>query len=196
MSTDYKFRLKSPAGALLKEFIDVKSFAYTKTVNEAGMLTMDVYSDHPIMPLIDDLLDAIMEVWRRDKAAGLGWYCDFRGLFRDEMREADQDGQVTARLYFPGALSKLRRAIVAYRGSVDNRAQFTAVPVETIMNTLVKYNATSAGTTLDGRIQASPVTNVTVETDGGYGTAIDFSCQYRPLLDVLQELTRIAPGDL
>jgi hypothetical protein len=195
MSVDYKFRLLTPVGVLVAEFVDLQSFSYVKEVNAPGLLTLDVDSRHPIVGLLDDSLDDIIEVWRRDKGAGIDWYCDFRGLYRDEMRQADRNGQVTVRLYFPGPMSLLGRVIIAYRGEVNNRTLFTGVPVETIMHTLVTYNATASGTTGDGRNRNVDLTSVSVESDGAYGTAIDYGAHHRRLLDVLQEITRMAPGD-
>jgi hypothetical protein len=195
MAIEYKFRVRSPAGALTNEFVDVRSFSYTREVNAPGMMTLDVDDAHPVLAAVDDSLDNIIEVWRRDRAAGIDWYCDYRGLLRDEMREANADGQVTVRLFWPGPLSLLKRVGVAYRGGVAGRSEFTATPVESIMHAVVKYNATSAGTTGDGRLRNVDLTRVTVEADGAYGTVIDYSCQYRYVLDVLQEICRMAPGD-
>jgi len=195
MATQYKLRVLDADGDFLAEFTNMRSFSYAKVVNEPGLLTFDVDDGHPVVALLDGELDFIVEAWRRDKEAGIAWYCDFRGLVRDELREANSDGNTMVRFFCPGPLSLLRRVIVAYRSTATSRAKFTATAVETIMNTLVRYNATSAGTTGDGRIRTVDLTQVAVETDGGFGTAIDYNAAMRPLLDVLQEITRMAPGD-
>lgn len=195
MAIYHKIRVLSPSGDFLREFTNFRAFSYTKEVNAAGMLTLDVSDTHPVVKTLDDSLDNIVEVWRKDTVGGVDWYCDFRGLFRDEMRSANSDGSTVVRYYCPGPISLLSRVIVAYRGGTEGRTKFTAEHVETIMKTLVTYNATAAGTTADGRIRDVDLTNVQVEADGGLGHAIDYSCEWRNVLDVLQEITRIAPGD-
>lgn len=195
MSAEYKLRVKTPAGAFQREFNSFNAFAYTKTVNEIGLLTFDVHDQHQVVATLDDSLDNILEVWRRDRSANINWYCDFRGLYRNERREANSDGLSTVRYFCPGPLHLLWRTVVAYRGGVTGRTLFANQPVETIMNDLVKYNATGAGTTLDGRIRDVDLTQVSVEADGGFGTVVSYSCIRQRLLDALQELTRLAPGD-
>src|SRR5690606_30648784 len=68
---------------------------------------------------------------------------------------------------------------------------------ETVMKALVTYNATSSGTTADGRIRnvATGGLTITVEADGGGGNTVDWYCAHDHLLETLQKLARIAGGD-
>ena len=195
MPTEYKIRVLSAAGAFQREFNDFRNFSYIKEVNAPGMLTFDVDGDHEIVDFLDDSLDNQVEVWRRRAESNLDWYADYRGLFRDYRYQTDADGLTTFRAYCPGQMSLLARTIVAYRGGTANRSEFTGAAVETVMRTLVLYNATSSGTTGDGRHRNVDLTGISVETDGGFGVSIDYTCENRNLLAILQELTRLGPGD-
>ena len=83
---------------------------------------------------------------------------------------------------------------VAYYADTANRSKFTSKSIETIANTLVTYNATTSGTTGDGRIRAAaggyPFTGLSVEADDGEGASIDWYCAYSNLLETLQNLVK------
>jgi hypothetical protein len=59
----------------------------------------------------------------------------------------------------------------------------------------VKYNATSSGTTGDGRARNVSLTGISIQTDGATGNTIDFLCAWRNLLSAVQEVAQIGGGD-
>ena len=193
MAVEYRLHVKSAAGVLQHIVTDFNQISYSKVVNAPGLLTFDVATDHN---LVDDLtLDSQLEVWRADSANSIAWYCDFYALFRAERRAANSDGSSTFTAYCPGQMSLLDRAIIAYPAGTANRTVFTSAKAETVANTLVKYNATSSGTTGDGRIRDVAIAGVGVEADGAAGNTIDFNCSWRYLLNSLQDVARIGGGD-
>jgi len=193
MAAEYRLHIKSAAGALQHIVTDFNQISYTKIVNSPGLLTFDVGTTHR---LVDDLtLDSQIEVWRHDAANSIAWYCDFYAFFRAERRAANSDGNSTFTAYCPGQMDLLNRAIVAYPAGTADRTVFTADAAETVANTIVKYNATSSGTTGDGRIRAVAIAGVGVEADGAAGNTIDFSCAWRYLLNSLQDIASIGGGD-
>ncbi len=92
----------------------------------------------------------------------------------------------------------LAQRIVAYNANTTNRSKFTTTACETIANTLVKYNATTSGTTGDGRDRAAagghPFTGLSVEADGAAGNSVDYYCSRKNLLEALQELSDLSGG--
>lgn len=193
MSATYQIRTYTPVGVLTNVVTDFRNFAYTKGVNEPGMFSFTIDSHSG---MIDDMeLDAQVEVWRRDSENGIDWYCDFFGLWRGEMRAANEDGTTTYTAYVPGQMSLIDRSIVAYYADTTDRSRFTAQPAETIAKTLVQYNATSSGTTGDGRLRNVTTVGISIEADAAGGNTIDFTCPWRRLLAALQEVAQIGGGD-
>lgn len=193
MSAVYQIRTYTPAGVLTNVVTNFRQFAYTKGVNEPGMLsfTLDIHSS-----MIDDMeLDAQVEVWRRDLENGIDWYCDFYGLWRGEQRSANEDGTTTYTAFVPGQMSLLARPIVAFYAGQDRRSAWTNDPAETVAKDLVKYNATASAVTTEERIRDNTLTGITIEADGGGGNTIDFACAWRNLLSALQEVAQIGGGD-
>jgi hypothetical protein len=84
---------------------------------------------------------------------------------------------------------------VAWKAGTASRSVFTSDPAETIMKTLVSYNAGSAATTGHGRIRTGTITGISTAADGADGTVTDWYCAYDNLLETLQKLARIAGGD-
>jgi hypothetical protein len=193
MATEYKVRVYDRTGALTHELTDYYALGYSKRVNAPGMLSISLNGEHDLVTSI--ALDYQVEVWRRNVEDDIAWYCDFYGLFRDAQRAAGDSGAVTATLYCPGQMSLLGRTIVAYRTGTADRAAFEATAAETIAKTLVTYNATSAGTTADGRIRDVDLAGISVETDGESGETLDVVCSFQNLLSALQEVASIGGGD-
>jgi hypothetical protein len=101
----------------------------------------------------------------------------------------------TAIVTCPGLMSMLAWRIVAWPAGTASRSKFTSAKAETIMKTLVTYNATSSASVANGRIRAGEIAGLSVEADGAHGTSLDWFCAYEPLLDALQKLAAVAGGD-
>lgn len=198
MAVEYAIIIKTRAGSPVRILTgDADGFrwlSYRKELNAPGLLMFDLETDHAA---IDDLeRDGQIEVWRRDAANDLDWYVDFEALFVDEERFTDDAGNGTFRAICPGQMDFLSRAVVAWAADTADRSVFTADPAETIMKTLVTYNAVAASaTTGNGRLRTTDLANITVETDAAGGNSVTFACAHQGLLEALQDLARIGARD-
>ncbi|MCC6192255.1 MAG: hypothetical protein IT318_24755 [Anaerolineales bacterium] len=193
MAAEYKLIARNASGVKQFHVFDFLWLAYSKRRRRPGLLRFGLPGDHPLVAELAD--DWQLEVHRRDVALGLGWYKDFEIFFKDQHEEHPllpgfEGGG-------PGQLSLLARRIVAWKAATANRSAFTAVAAETIMKTLVQYNATASATTGAGRQFDGtwPDKTITLQADGGGGNVKDWSCAWDPLLDTLEQLARIAGGD-
>jgi hypothetical protein len=198
MAAEYYIILRNPAGAKVAEITDFQELSYSKRIWEPGLLKFKLNGQHKDVLAGKFTNNAQAEVWRRNAAQGIDWYCDFYGLFRGELYETPANVD-----YFtascPGQMTILSWAYVMYPDRLDNRSIFTGLPAETIMKTLVGYNVTALATTANGRINDWPVATlqqaVTVEMDLGRGNVQDWKCGSLNLLTTLQDLAQIAGGD-
>lgn len=200
MSTAYALRVYNPAGTLQAIVTDFLNLQYRRAVNEPGMLSFAVTDSYELVGSMNR--DWQVEVWRSrttdpDENNAIPAYRDFDGLIRIEERRADSNGQTLVTWTAPGAVDILRRPIIAYPADTSNRSAFLSTAAESIAKTLVTYNATTAGTTGDGRDRSVPTvgTYVTVEADGANGPNLDVFCARRNLLDMLQEIATVGDGD-
>lgn len=163
--------------------------AYTKQVNAPGFMIFTLRGDHELLATLGDKWQ--IEVWR--KPSGAAWYRDFVGIYRQpEWRYGDRP---TFSGYCPGLMSMLSWRHVLWHADTDNRSSFVSEKGETIMNTLVSYNACANATTGNGRLRNGAITGLTAEADGAGGNTIDWFCAYDNLLESLQKCARIAGGD-
>ncbi len=196
MGVEYYVLLRNPAGIKQAVITDFLELSYSKRIWEPGLLKLKLLGTNAAVPFF--VTNAQVEVWRRNIDQGIDWYIDFYGLFRKEIYET-----VNNKDYFtaecPGQMTILSWAHVQYPDKVTNRSIFTGQPSETIMKTLVKYNATSLATTGNGRAVNWPAATlrqtVTVETDLGRGVVRDWKCPSVNLLTTLQDLAQIGGGD-
>jgi hypothetical protein len=195
MTTEYQIVVNNRAGTQVAVITDMRRFNYSKRVNAPGMLVMDLDGGHSAIDLFD--YDFQIEVWRRDIANGIAWYADFEAFWRDEERFANPDGLTTYRAFCPGQMDYLARSIVAYPAGTDARSAHTADPGETVLKNLVKYNATSGGTTGDGRVRNVDTwgSYISIDTDAAGGSTITYNCAHENLLSALQRAAAIAGGD-
>ena len=193
MAVAYQLRVYSRTGALQHIITDMLTLAYVREVNTPGVLTFDLPSSH--LAIADFQTDSQVEVWRADAAIGLDWYCDFRAFWRGEQRSANSDGTSLYSARCVGQMDLLRHAIVAYPTAASNRSEFSSVAAETIAKTLVRYNATSSGTTGDGRKRNVTLSGITLQGDAANGTVLTMRCAWRNLLETLKDLAELGGGD-
>lgn len=195
---DYAIVIKSRAGAVRRVLTGdaggFRQLSYRKELNGVGLLMFDLDAGHDA---IDDLeQDGQVEVWRWDAANSITAYADFEALFVDEERSADDDGNSIYRAICPGQMDFLARAAVAWPANEASRSLFTTAKAETIMKTLVTYNAVAASaTTGNGRIRTTDLANISVAADGAGGNTITFACAHVPLMDALRDVARIGDRD-
>lgn len=191
MTTDYELRLQTADGTEFARISDFLGLGYRKVVNGAGLASFRVRGDHRV---IDDLEHrSQIEIWRRNRALDVDWYCDFYGLYLDQERARPQQEFFTARC--PSQVWLLGTRHVMWTSGYANRSTFTNVAAETIMKTLVDYNCSTNATTGNGRLRDGTITGISVEADGGNGNALDWSCAWANVLDELQDLAAVAGGD-
>lgn len=190
MTTSYKLRLYDTAGTLQAELDDFRSLSYTRRVNAAGAVQLSFAGDHRI-------LGGIADKWRvqvQRKPEGQAWRDELWALFRDEQWHYGASGSTFA-AYCPGVASVLGWRIVNWHAGFANRSDFSSVPAETIMKTLVAYNATALATTGNGRKRDGQIAGVSIQADGAGGNTMDWRCHGANLLDTLNKLAAVGGGD-
>lgn len=187
----FKIRWFNTAGVLQYETTDFLSLSYQRIVNGPGGAIIIYAGDHP---LVDDLADKwTAQIWRCNQEIGLNWFLDFDCIFRSGRRVGTDPGLFYA--YCPGQLHRLSwRHILYYAGTAD-RSEFTSEKAETVLKTLVTYNATSSASTANGRLRDGTMSEIAVESDGASGNTVDHYCSWEELLASLQRLAPLAGGD-
>lgn len=194
MTPSYRLDIRSSTGTLQAVVTDYTYLTYTRQVNKVGMLQFALSADHDAVQYLTD--KALVEVWRRDATRGVDWHCDYYGMVRTTQYAYPGSGPETYTVWAPSMLSLLGWRIVAWSAGTANRNAFTSAKAETVLNTLVSYNACAAATTANGRLRDGAITGLTVEADGAGGNTVDWNCAYANLLQTCQELCRISGGDM
>ena len=165
---------------------------YYKHIHGAGFCEFQITGNLDFLSEFDE--NGQVEVWMQ--VGALPWEIDFISINVNDYERSWPDGVERFHYRGPGTRDILARAQVNYAAGVANRTTFTAQPAETIMTTLVRYNATAAATMTDGRL-VDFVTPFTVELapDQGRGTVRDWFCFQQNLLDSLGRLARVGGGD-
>lgn len=195
---EYAIIIKSRAGVtrnvLTGEDGGFLRLNYRKEVNGVGQLMFEVDGEHVVIANLEQ--DGQVEVWRWDNANSISPYADFEALFVNEVRFADDDGNTYFRAECPGQMDLLAREIVAWPANTADRSLFTSDAAETILKTLVTYNAvTASATTANGRIRTTDIANISVASDGAGGNTLTYACAHKPLLEALQDVARIGDRD-
>ena len=198
MATDYRIDLLTPAGVKVAEFTGTGpdgflALAYSKRVNEPGLLNAVFGGDNPDLSKFQHR--GQVEVWRRNPAFGLPWTVDFRGLWLGQKQATDQYGLGTFQAVCPGQMTMLGWRIGGYPANTALRNTFTSVRAETVMKTMVAYNATSVATVGNGRVRPGAITGLSTATDLGRGSLVTWNWAWDNLLTSLQQLADIAGGD-
>jgi hypothetical protein len=165
---DYYLNVYDTSGDLQAVVTDFTSLSYLRKVNAPGLLQVGLRGDHPLLAVISDKWQ--VQVWR--KPEGGVFARDFSGLARQI--NFSYENQSQAALTCPGLMSMLPWRVVAWYANTANRSKFTAAKVETIMKTLVSYNAGASATTGNSRLRTGTITG---------------------LLESLQKLAAIGGGD-
>lgn len=198
MGAEYRLDFYDTSGAKTAEVTDYLSLAYRKVVNAPGLLRFTLKGDSNKISTLSD--KGVVEVWRRNSDIGLTWTQDFVSLFRSQ-----GDTQKDVRLFTancPGILTMLGWRIVAWYAGTTNRSDFTTAKAETILKTLVSYNAGSNATTANGRWRAgvdgsnklSGLYTISNQADGAAGNSLSIGCAWDNLLDALQAVVAKGSG--
>lgn len=197
MAVEYTIIIKTRAGVTKRVLTGqrggFRQLSYQRILNGVGTLMFDLDSDHDA---IDDLeQDGQVEVWRRDPDNNIDWYCDFYGLFVNEIRSADDDGNTLFRAECPDQMDFIKREYVLWYANTANKSFFDNKPAETILKTLATYNITSSATTGNGRLYTTDIANITVSADGAGGNSLTFYCAQQNLLEAMQDVAKTGDRD-
>ncbi len=194
MSATYVIFIFNPTtGARVAIIDNALELTYVKRVNEAGVFSFAVNRSHKDIGFLVD--KALVEIWRSDLDGGIAPYCDFYGLIRKRQTRGLPVNRVT--VSGVGQMALLGWRTVNFRKAVANRTIFTSAKAETIMKTLVTYNATASATVVNNRISDGtwPDRTITVQADAAGGSTRDWECEQRNLLVTLKDLSRVGGGD-
>ncbi len=190
-NSEYRLDIYTAGGAKVAELTDFLTLSYQRKVNAPGLLSVSLLGDHRAIGQME--YNSTVVLYRRNIGLGFDWTHEFTGLMRSwRMRYTDHN------LYeatMPGIMTMLSWRIVAWPAGTSNRSMFSSVKAETIMKTLVNYNAGANATTSNGRIRAGTISGLSVEADGGHGNTLTFACAYDNLLDTLQTIAAVGGGD-
>jgi len=190
--TDHRLDLLTPAGVKFAEVTDFDWLSCVLRVNSPGQLRAQFRGAHVSANQLAHL--GQVHYWRRDRENGIGWYRHFAGVYLGQSRRKTGPASVFE-IACLGHLEKLQRRTVAWAANTANRSVFSSQPGETIMKTLVTYNAAASATTGNGRKRNGAITGVSVQADGGGGNSLTWCCFGDNLLETLQELAPLAGGD-
>lgn len=194
MVADYKIQVWSTAGTTLQyEFTDFLYISATRIIQEVGMAQFAIIAEHPAMTYLVN--NSLVEIWRRDPTFGVDWYRHWWGFAKnfDYSFDHDANGNIV-QVTCVDRKELLRRRIVAWYAETANRSAFTSAKAETIANTLVKYNAGSLATVVNGRLRDGAITGLSIEADGAGGNTINWNCAYANLLETLQGISLVGGG--
>lgn len=188
--TNYRLDVYDYANKLKYVLTDFSALAYTRRVNNPGIVQFSIRGDHPLLSTIADKWQ--IEVWRKPDDTDT-WGREITGLYR--LLDWTYGEQSRASFLCNGLMSMLKWRIIAWHAGEADRTKFDGVKAETVANTLVKYNATASATTGAGRLRDGHIDGLTVETDGTEGNTLDWFCAYDNLLESLQNLAKVGGGD-
>jgi hypothetical protein len=193
VSTPNKYRLDFclANGTKFAEVTDFEWLVCMTEVNGTGYMQAQLRGDHTAISSLEH--KSQIELWRNDVDNAIDWYRYFGGLYLGQRREMPD--AAIFQLSAPGFLDMLSWRIVAWPAGTANRSAFTGAKAETILKTLVDYNAGANATIVNGRLRAGVITGINLEADGAHGNTLDWNCAYDELLKTLQKMATVAGGD-
>lgn len=187
----YKIVVRNAAGTKVDEIDDFLSLSYTKRVNQPGVCEFMLWGNSS--KISNFARKAQIEVHR--SIGGAAFNPDFYGFFGG-YKYANQRGVDYYTATCPGQMGMLGDRHILWHPATANRSQFSAVAGETIMKTLVNYNAGALATIVNGRVQRNgTITGLSVQADGAAGTAITVNVEWANLLKTLQDISPQVGGD-
>lgn len=192
MSAEYRLLLYDTSATKRADVVNFVKIGYTKQVNRAGLAKFQLPGNHPMVSQIADKW--IVEIWRRNADLGVPWYPDWAGLYREQDRAYKRTDEFLGAAV--GNLEMLAWRQVLWPAGQANRSLFTAVKAETILKTLVTYNATAAATVANGRWTDGAWSDrtITVQADAAGGATLSLPCHGDNLLETLADICKIGVG--
>lgn len=191
MIPNYQVRFKNTSGAVTHVLAGagaqqggLSRVHVESVVNGSGSHVIDVRGD---LSIADEIgLDYQVEVWRRP--AGLtSWARVYEGLHRRWDWKADSDGNELFESTGVGYNALLSRRIIAYYAT--SAEAYKSGNAETVIKQYVNENLGP------GAAAGRQLTGLTVQTDGGGGSAWEGDRAWCNLLEVCQDVAYAGGGD-
>lgn len=137
--------------------------------------------------VVNFVLDAQVEVWRRDIASSpvIDWYREYEGFHRTGVESVDDNGQQYFDDYGVGYDFLIEGRHILYPAGSAQASKSGAG--ETAMKAYVNENA-GPGATTPPRLFAGAFTGLSIQAGGGAGSTWTGERAYRNLLEVVQEI--------
>jgi hypothetical protein len=187
VAPEYRIELYSADNVKFAEITDYVGLGYTRKRNGPGTLLLDMPSGHAQLAALTNLRP--VQVWRRDKAAGIEWYRDWFGIIRDTEVTFNDFEQI--RYTAIDRFAQLAWRYNLYFASTANRTVFTATPVQTIIYLLATYNFTGSATVANGRVRNASLSWMSVPASAGLGPTIDRANAFANVMTEIQDLCKI-----
>ncbi len=184
MPAKYQIRLKDTSGQVTDIFDSWLRLTYVKQINKPGYFSLFFKGEDSRYDSF--ILDAQIEVWRKDDTFNLDWYLDFEGLARSTVRQMTSTGIRMFTVYGRGYGDFLNRRYILYNPATDfvNKNDVG----ETVMKEYVNENLGSIATVANGRLIEGAMTGFSVAPDSALGTVWRGAKVYKNLLGTLQEV--------
>ena len=199
--TDYKLIIREPDGEkAMEEITDFLWLSYTRKRNRPGLLSFGLPQGHEAIGVLGNRyqVEAHRRILDSDGTVAKPWYQDMGAIFLEDLDRSKIDLESWT-AYVPGYLRMLAWRRVMWFAGTANRSKFGNKPGETVMKTLVRFNATAEATIAAGRQEFEGAITwpgaVVVQGDEGRGNRVDWNCAWDELLESLYDLSRIGGGD-
>ena len=188
---NYELRTYTQSGVLKHRFTDFGELACTIAVNAPGVLRFTLDGLHRCIPDLQN--QSHIELWRKDDSMGIDWHRHFGGLYLAQ--DWSYSGAPMLTLIALEYKWLLQTRVIDWYANTANRTAFVAQPAETVMKTIVNYNAGASATVANGRKREGAITGLTVQANGANGSTQDYYCFGDNLLGTLQKMALLGGGD-
>ena len=205
MIDDYEvhLRLYDRNGQIKEPYIEPLAARWTHSLDGDEPITWTVEAGNPTAAGVAEF--DIVEVMLRNRGLGIvaedgGFVRDAVGIVRAWQLDTDDNGITLYTFRAPEQKHIFNWRPVLYRAGTPGSTNFSAVPAETIVKTLVAQNCTAAATVANGRLLdgdlAAMATSIVIESDQGRGNSLSPALAYGLLLGIWQRLRPRAGGDI
>lgn len=164
---------------------------YYKRCNDFSYHIISIAGDDPRRSLF--VVDAIIEVWRRNPVAGIPWYLEYEGFHRTNQDQITDRGNQIFTSYGRGFEDLLHRRTILYPAGSNGSTKVGAL--DNVMKAYVRENAGVSALAINGRLRDGVTPGFLVSVDSGLGHAWSGSQAWKNLLSALQDMTKDSPQD-
>jgi hypothetical protein len=185
----YQLRIYSTAGQLLHVTDRFRSATVEHRVNTPSMLTLVDYELTPVAQYLQANLDAIIELRRSAGEFGVAWYTEYVGLHRTNQIDWSAQDSRTFTSHSRGLLDLIRRRSIRYFSDIDCGLP-DPTPADDVIKQLVRANAGSLATVVNGRTTNGVTAGLTIAASTGAGPDFQGNFQGKNLLE---SITTVGP---